>query len=96
MASLLITIIVPYFIIIVWYIIPAFYGKIKKEIYEILWAFIVLVIVAIISFNINHDLANIKFNRTVKIFIILLFFLSIFFFTYFTFSKPWVDIFQIP
>ncbi|MFN3410576.1 MAG: hypothetical protein ACK4YF_00250 [Exilispira sp.] len=73
-ASLLITIIVPYFIIIIWYILPALNGKIEKEIFEILWAFIVLVIVSIISFNINQDLANIKFNRTVKIFIILLFF----------------------
>ncbi|MCR4421842.1 MAG: hypothetical protein NUV32_05160 [Exilispira sp.] len=95
-SNLLINLILPWFIVIIWYIVPAIYGKIESELYEILWAFFVLILSGIFSLSIEKDLLKSKYSILSKISIIILFLLSIFFYTYFTFSKPWVDLFQIP
>lgn len=95
-ASLLITSIIPWLIVLIWYIIPALYGKIHSDLYEILWAFFVLIVAGLIGINIEKNINKVDFSKTVKIFIIFIFVLSCFFFTFFTFFKPWIDLFQIP
>lgn len=95
-SALLINILMPWIIVIIWYIIPALYGKIHSEFYEILWAFFVLILTGLISFSIEKDLSKTNFSRLTNLIILFLFIISVFFYTYFTFSKPWVDIFQIP
>jgi|YNPMSStandDraft_2_1061718.scaffolds.fasta_scaffold00046_25 hypothetical protein len=95
-SSLLINSILLWFIVIIWYIVPALYGKVHKDLYEIIWAFFVLILAGIFSLSIEKDISRINYNILSKISIFIFLFLSIFFYTYFSFSKPWIDFFQIP
>lgn len=94
--SLLINNIIPWFIVIIWYIVPAIYGKIHSDFIEILWAFVVLIVVGAGSIIIEKNLVSAKITTITKIFILSFFLISIFFYTYFTFFKPWIDLFENP
>jgi len=95
-SSFIINIILPWFIIIIWYIIPALYGKLNSELYEIIWALFVLILAGIFSINLEKSISIVSLNIYSKIFILILFIISVFFFTFFSFNKPWIDLFDIP
>lgn len=95
-SKIFINILVPLSILITWYILQGLTGTIKNVIIELIWAFFVVIFTGIIGFIIEKDLDNVNFSKSSKILIFILFLIPIFFYTYFTFSKPWVDIFQNP
>ncbi len=94
--SLLINNIIPWFIVLIWYIVPALYGKIHSDLMEILWAFAVLIVVGFGSIIIEKNLNPIKIKTITKIFILFLSIISVFFYTYFTFFKLWIELFENP
>lgn len=93
---LLSTIIVPWFAMLIWYLVPAFYGRVEFLTLEILWAvfstYFSGVMGGIIEKNIEENVVTPSF----KIVILILIILSAFLFVWFTYKLPWIDLFVNP
>jgi hypothetical protein len=93
---LLTTIIVPWFVILVWYLVPALIGKLKSTGLEIIWAIFTTYISGIMGGVIEKNFENHSFNLKIKILILILFIISAFLYIRFTYSPPWIDLFENP
>jgi len=93
---LLSTIIVPWSVILVWYLVPALWGKVESPALEILWAIFSAyssgVVGGIIETNIEKNAATSSF----KIIIMILLSVSVFLYIWFTYKPPWIDLFINP
>jgi len=90
------TTIMPWFIFIIWFIAPAYYGPINNVVVEIIYANIALILAGICMLAIEQVMESVHFQTLSKVVIIALFMISISQYTVFTFNTPWVDIFAIP
>lgn len=95
-SRILSAVLVPWFIVIVWYMVPAIFGHVESLTFELIWAFIVTFISAIMASSFEKNIQKISLGKGTKITIIILFVLSIIFYTRFSFSKPWIDLFINP
>ncbi len=87
---------VPWIIFVLWYSIQSFAGPFTYEISEIIYA-IVMTYLSLLGLHIlNKELVQIHFSKVAKIVILILVGLLIYELIFFTFVKPWVDVFQIP
>ncbi len=96
LARLISTILAPWLEVLIWYIVPAI---VKAEIplpLELTWAFIALFVMVLIIGGLEREWQKGTYSRYATISIFVLLGLSLFFFTVFTFEKPWIDIFYIP
>ena len=90
------TTILPWFIFIIWFIAPAYYGPINNVVIEIIYANIALILAGICTLAIEQIMGSVYFQTLHKIVIIALFMISISQYMIFTFNTPWVDVFAIP
>ena len=63
---------------------------------ELTWAFITVYIIGIMGRIIEQYLEDLEYKNLYLYVILILFGLSMFFFTVFTYNKPWLDIFYLP
>lgn len=95
-SRLLSTIMVPWFVILIWYIVPALFGKVSLSMLEIIWAIFSAyfsgVIAGIIEKNIENNVVTLSF----KIVILILIVVSAFLYIFFTYKPPWIDLFINP
>ncbi len=96
MSRLISTIFIPWLIVVVWYLVPGIYGKVESITLELVWAFIVVIVSAIIGIVLEKSTEKIKFGMGLKTIILVLLIICIFFFVRFSYSKPWIDLFQNP
>jgi hypothetical protein len=90
------TTILPWFIFIIWFIAPAYYGPINNVAIEILYANIALILSGICILAIEQTMESATFQALSKVVIISLFFVSISLYIIFTFNLPWADVFAVP
>lgn len=90
------TMLVPWLILIVWYMVPAIYGKIESLTIELMWAFAVVIISGIFARVVEKNLERLNVSSNFKIIVLVLLIVSIVFFVRFSFAKPWIDVFVNP
>ena len=90
------TTMLPWFIFIIWFIAPAYYGPINNVAIEIIYANIALILSGVCVLAIEQIMEDIPYQVLSKVVIITLFLISISQYTIFTFKSPWVDVFAIP
>jgi hypothetical protein len=95
-SRLLSSILVPWIIFVIWYIVPAIVGHEIPLAYELIWAFFVVILTGVIAAIIDENTEKIKFNLAFKIAIVALVALSIIIFIWFSFELPWIDVFVLP
>ncbi|MDI3472552.1 MAG: hypothetical protein PWQ20_1396 [Thermotogaceae bacterium] len=89
-------ILLPWFIVLIWYMVPIFFGHFESLIVELIWAFVVTFLTGLISISIEKNLEDQQLTTSLRFLIILLFVISIIFYTAFSFQKPWIDLFENP
>lgn len=95
-SRLLATILVPWFMFILWYMAPAYYGHITSIPVEILYANIIIVGLGFCTVALEQGFENIHYTPTHKGILIALTLISISLYTIFTFRLPWTDVFADP
>ncbi len=95
-SRLISTILIPWLIVLVWYVVPGIVGKVESIAVELTWAFAVVIISGIVCVAFERSIERIHFGATVRLLILILFVVSIFFFVRFSYSRPWIDLFQNP
>jgi len=63
---------------------------------ELPWAFVVVYIIGILGGAVERVLQKSKIDTFTMVVILVLLGLSVFFFTAFTWEKPWIDFFLLP
>jgi hypothetical protein len=87
----------PWFMFVLWYLAPAFYGQMPNIPLEIIYANIITVIVGVFGVIFERGLAQIRYFKELKIVLWTLFLASIALYMIFTFVKlPWADVFVEP
>ena len=93
---LLSTVMLPWVIVLIWYLVPALYGRVKILSLDVLWAIFSTytsgVMIGVIEKNIEKNVITISF----KVIILILFIISIFIYIWFTYKLPWIDLFIDP
>jgi len=90
------TVLMPWFEILVWYIVPAI---VKAEIslpLELAWSFGILFVVVLVLGGLEREWQQGTYPSYTAISVLMLLGLSLFFFTVFTLEKPWIDVFYLP
>ncbi|AHD17925.1 hypothetical protein THEMA_03170 [Thermotoga maritima MSB8] len=87
------TVLLPWFIVLIWYMLPVFFGHVESLAVDLSWAFVVTFLAAILSEILEKDLERNSLGTALKIVIVVLFIISIIFYTAFSYEKPWIDVF---
>jgi hypothetical protein len=95
-SRLLSTIILPWFIIIIWYLQPALFGKTTLLLADLIWAIGVTYFSALVIGALERDTEKIEFSPLTKYILLLLLLISGFLFIWFTYRPPWIDLFINP
>ncbi|AJG40489.1 hypothetical protein TRQ7_03295 [Thermotoga sp. RQ7] len=90
------TTLLPWFIVLIWYMLPAFFGHIESLAVDLVWAFTVTFLSAIVAVVLEKELEKYSTGTAFKFTIAVLFVLSVVFYTVFSFEKPWIDLFVEP
>ncbi|MEX2684737.1 MAG: hypothetical protein Q6373_024405 [Candidatus Sigynarchaeota archaeon] len=96
LSRIFVAVILPWFEVIVWYVVPAIVRAELPLSLELPWAFAVVYIIGILGGVVERVLQKSKFDTFTMVVILVLFGLSVFFFTAFTWEKPWIDFFYLP
>ncbi len=95
-SRLLAAILTPWFMFILWYMAPAYYGHIPSVVAEILYANIIMLLLGFCAVALEQGFEEIRYTPTLKGVIIALALISISLYTIFTFRLPWTDVFADP
>jgi hypothetical protein len=90
------TTIVPWLILLIWYLVPAFVGRVESIMVELFWGVFVTILVGMAGPIIEKNIEGKDFTLSFKIVIVILFIVSGFLYIRFTFKPPWIDLFVIP
>lgn len=94
-ARLLSCILIPFILFMLWWIIPAYTGKLSPSFIEIIWSITITIIGGILVFSIYPSLSFIKWNIPARLAIWFIFLNFLWFFIHFSISKPYRDFFQL-
>ncbi len=86
----------PWFIFVVWYTVPALYGRWSQVAFEILYANIVTLIVGLFVAVFEQAFAQACLTRGLKAVIVILALLALLEYQIFTVRLPWADVFVEP
>ena len=95
-SRLISSLLVPWIIFIVWYIVPAFVGHEIGLARELAWALVVVFLTGIMAAVVDNNTEKIKFNLAIKIIVVFLIIVSLMIFIWFSFELPWIDVFILP
>jgi hypothetical protein len=90
------TTILPWFVFIIWFVAPAYYGPIGNVAVEILYANIALLLSGFCALVIEQTMDGVPYQNLAKVVIIALFIISMSLYITFTFKLPWADFFADP
>jgi hypothetical protein len=87
----------PWPVFILWYIVPAVYGKLPEEFLEIIYANIMTILAATCTVTLERGFQQVTYTRGLKIVVWILLLISVLLYMVFTFSHlPWADVFIEP
>ncbi len=89
-------IILPWVTLLIWYLVPAVFGKLHSNIVEVFWAIFCTYFGVFIVVLFEKTIEKNEFGLPAKIAILLLFLISAFLFIRFTYKLPWIDLFVNP
>lgn len=95
-SRLLATILVPWFMFILWFMAPAYYGELPTTLLEVLYANLIMVLLGFCTVAVEQGLETTRYSPTLKGVIVALFLISVSLYTIFTFRLPWCDLFADP
>jgi hypothetical protein len=95
-SRLTVTVFFPWIIFILWYVAPAFYGRMPSSVLEAVYGNLVLIVAAYFAAEIEQGLAQMVFSRPLKAVVLTLVVVSFCLYIIFTFNLPWTDLFQDP
>ena len=90
------TTILPWFVFIVWYIAPAYYGPIDNVVTEIIYANIAFLLSGFCVLALEQTMDGMSYKPLSRVGIIALFVISMSLYVIFTFKLPWADVFADP
>ena len=90
------TIILPWVIFLLWYIAPAVVGRWPNNVYEIVYANVITLLVGAVTVLLERSLETATYQRAQKTVLIILFLASILLYFVFTYQLPWADVFVEP
>lgn len=82
--------------LILWYSVPSLVGEITPLALELIYSMIILYIMGIFGGIIEQNMYGTEFKTNIQLVIIILLGAAIYFFTIFTFTDPFLDVFAIP
>jgi len=95
-SRLLTTIVIPWFVFILWYTMAAFYGRLEILLLEVIFASIVTLLSGTVCATIELNIEDKHFTRNFKAFILIIFVISASLYVIFTYKLPWIDVFIVP
>lgn len=96
-SRLLVNVITPWFMMLIWYIAPAVYGKPMPSVpLEIIYANVAVFLLALCLVILERAAEAMHFTNASKIVILALVVILIMEFSIFTYQMPWTDVFEIP
>jgi hypothetical protein len=95
-SRLLSVIILPYIVLIVWYLQPAISSRLKSDWIDLAWAITVTYLSCLLIAFLEKDTERIKYQLSSRYIILLLVFISGLLFVLFTYRPPWIDLFINP
>jgi hypothetical protein len=90
------TTILPWFVFIIWFIAPVYYGRIPNVVIEIVYANVALILAGICALIVEQAMESMIYTRSLKVVIVTLLVVSLSLFVICTFRLPWVDVFADP
>jgi hypothetical protein len=87
---------IPWFTLLMWYLVPALFGRIKSLPLEVTWALFSTYFSAVAVIIIEKAQNVILANKGIKVVILLFTFIAAFLFIWFTYKLPWIDLFIDP
>ncbi|KUK13148.1 MAG: hypothetical protein H5T91_10525 [Synergistetes bacterium] len=94
--KLLSAVMLPWITMILWYIVPAVYGKIEVLWVEVAWSILITYIAVIAVMVIERGIEAGKIDFSFKVVTFILFVVSVFLYVSFTYKLPWIDVFIDP
>jgi type IV secretory pathway TrbL component len=88
--------ILPWFIFVLWYIAPAFYGEWPSLAQEVIYANVITALVGLCVAVFEQGLEQIAYSKPLKAVVLTLFLVSLCLYLIFTFKLPWADVFVEP
>jgi len=95
-SRLISSLLVPWIIFVIWYLVPAFVGDHLPLARELTWALVVVFITGVSASIFDENTEKIEYNLAIKIIIGLLVVVSLIIFIWFSFELPWIDVFILP
>ncbi len=92
-ARLFSTLILPWFVFIIWYIAPAYYGRLPSLFLEILYSNIATILSVISVLILEQSMESTVYSKSLKTMIVTLFLVSLSLYIIFTFKQPWAGFF---
>lgn len=90
------TVMVPWFIVLIWYLVPALLGRVESLVIDLVWAIFSAFLSAIFGITIERSIEDIKTALSFKLIVLFLFIVSAFLYVWFTYKPPWIDLFVNP
>ncbi|MDI6851420.1 MAG: DUF6512 family protein [bacterium] len=95
-SRLFITVQLPWFIVLVWYLLPSILGRMTNTLVEVGWAVASSYVSALFGVVIERNIEKVKFNLAFKVVTGVLFIVSAFFYIWCTYHLPYIDLFIDP
>ena len=95
-SRILSAIIIPWIIVLTWYLLPAVYGRVESLILDLSWAILLTYLSGLFVIQIEKETEKARFDVKTKIILLILLTNSVFLFILFTFKLPWIDLFINP
>ena len=86
----------PWLIFILWYFLPAVYGRAKSLFVDLSWSLLVTFTAALFAAQLERETQKLTLSKDTRLLIIFLVVASGFLFVFFTFKLPWIDLFINP
>jgi len=89
-------VLIPWIIVLTWYLLPAIFGRAKFLILEVLWGTLITYLSGIFVAQIEKETEKTQFKIGTRIILLILIVISVFLFILFTYKLPWIDLFINP
>ncbi len=95
-SRLLSAIMIPWIVGLIWYLLPALYGRAGRLWLDLVWGTFSTYLSGFFVIQIERDIERVQFELSTEIIIVILCIISAFLFTLFTYRLPWIDLFVDP
>lgn len=95
-SRLFITVQLPWFVVLIWYLIPSIFGRVKSTMVDVSWAIVSSYISALFGVLIERNIERVRLNLAFKVVTAILLSVSAFFYIWYTYHLPYIDLFIDP